>query len=240
MQMLFRDVVNGRTLNVAHTTKSDGDMSVAMVDPDTLARRRADLVDMPWHVVRQIHSDRVIDIDRRIGATSVAPPQGIHGFGDALVTNQRGQVLAVHSGDCVTVAIASASGRLGVAHGGWQGLFHGVIETLARSVRCHASNRQELIGVVGPHISPYHYEFGSDLLDCFESRFGTAVRSTTRHGKPALDLGEVVSSEFRRLAVRPVVTAQTCTASNAGQFWSHRARSEPSRVALMAWWADAS
>jgi len=154
------------------------------------------------------------------------------------VTTEPGVALAVHSGDCVPVGFVSDAGVVASAHAGWKGLEAGVLESVVRSMRTHAGAGAESVSItaaVGPHIRKERYEFGVTDLQRLASRFGPAAASTTAEGQPALDLTEAIASELHRLGVNVDAWSPDCTATDGDRYWSHRARQESGRIALVTW-----
>ena len=246
MQHLFQQRTSGGMAHVAHTTRADGDLSPAVVDVRLLIERRRSLVDHPWFSCRQVHSDRVVtigaadrpDYDESDDARAHDEPQADAGLGrraiaDALVTARAAVALAVHAGDCVPVGFVHSCGAVAVAHAGWRGLVAGVLESTVRSLRSYGEHT--IAAAVGPHIRAQNYEFGDAELGELSQRLGPRVRSATAQGTPALDLTAAVESELSRLGVGIAASSGDCTAVESDRYWSHRARNESGRIALIAW-----
>lgn len=230
MQPLIERRVGDRVARIAHSTRTDGDLSPADVPHGELADRRRRALDRPWCALRQVHSDRVI--------TASGPPPHDRPAGDALVTVRSDIALAVHSGDCVPIGLISLGGAVGAAHAGWKGLEAGVLESCLRRLR-QATGPAAVVAAIGPHIRAERYEFGPADLERMASRFGPQVVGTTAGGAPALDLTAAVTSECARLGVEIAAMSEACTAADASRFWSHRARAEVGRIALVAWLEEA-
>jgi YfiH family protein len=176
-----------------------------------------------------VHGDRVLRADETTAHADRLPA-------DAMVTDAVGVALAVHSGDCPTVGFVHESGAIGVAHGGWKGLEAGVLESTVRALRRHdRTGARSIHAAVGPHIRAARYEFGAADLDRLARRFGERVISHTEAGRPSLDLTAAIAIELDRLGADVVAWAPECTSVDARHFWSHRARGESGRVALVAW-----
>ena len=227
MKPLIQRKQDGRTAYVAHSTRADGDLSPSTVPAEQLAQARKRAVDRPWQALRQVHSDRVIVASHASGPLHVP-------VADGLVTAEPGLVLAVHSGDCVPVGFVAGSTVVAAAHAGWKGLEAGVLESTVRQMRTIDPNA-EISAAVGPHIRAGQYEFGASELDRLRERFGPGIVAMTQWGTPALDLTAAIAAELERLEVDVEVWSPDCTASNADAYWSHRARQEPGRIALVAW-----
>lgn len=234
-ELLSLETDRGLVARLVHTSKLDGDLSPTQVEPSELRSRREPITGTrPWHVVRQIHGATVLD------ATLATPIEiaDARPVADAVVIDRPGEVVAIHTGDCVPVGFAHPSGVVAVAHAGWKGLEAGVLAATARAVRerfTEADDKRPIFAVVGPHIHAPRYEFGRPDLERLIARFGPTVESMTTDGRPALDLSAATKGELARLGVHIVHVSPDCTAALVDQYWSHRARQESGRIAIAAW-----
>ncbi|TML92522.1 MAG: polyphenol oxidase family protein [Actinobacteria bacterium] len=197
---------------VVFTGRAAGDLGhagdyVHAVRPEVQARRRA-VVDLPWTWLRQAHGE------------------------DAAVTDRSGCALAVLTADCAPVALLGSNGVVGVAHAGWRGLVAGVLERAVEVMR--AAGAGDVHALLGPCIRPGCYEFGADDLAQVARRLGDGVRGTTSTGAPALDVPAAVRAALGRVGVVDVGDVGICTACSPAHF-SHRARRELGRQALVVW-----
>ncbi|MDG1479665.1 MAG: polyphenol oxidase family protein [Myxococcota bacterium] len=100
-------------------------------------------------MVSQVHGSSVI----------VAEGAGILGEADALITRQRGLLLAIRTADCVPVLVVGHDGEIAAIHAGWRGIAAGVIPAALSAMAApkHA--------VVGPCISAAAYQVGEEVID---------------------------------------------------------------------------
>jgi YfiH family protein len=206
---------------VRFTSRADGDLRSAL--PTTSARLAA-LAGRPVSCVRQVHGAGVVVVDD-------APVQGEEG--DALVTTSTSAALAVFTADCAPVALASPEGVVAAVHAGWAGLLAGVVGAAAAAMRALGASRIE--AALGPCIRPGCYEFGQADLDRVASSLGPSVRATTAAGAPALDLAAAVGVALHRAGADLVSDEGVCTACAADRLFSHRARGEAGRQAMIVW-----
>ncbi len=178
----------------------------------------------PWTWLRQVHGPRVVTVEH--------PGAGAGEEADAAVTSATGAVLAVHTADCGPVALVAEGGAVAVAHAGWRGVAAGVLEDTAAAVVGRA--RGPVRAVVGALIGPECYEFGAGDLDDVAARLGDGVRAVTGDGRPALDLPAAVAAALTAAGVEEVRFLGGCTACS-DRHYSHRARAEVGRQALLAW-----
>lgn len=205
------------------TTSADGDLAPDRTGGPRPQWRRA-VLDRPWSWLRQVHGGEV-----RV----LSSPGECAGLpGDALVTRDGQGCLAVFSADCPTVALASPEGVMGAVHAGWRGLMAGVVQAAVDAMRDLGAT--EVRAGLGPFIGPECYRFSAPELDDVVARFGPSARSTTASGQDGLDLGEVVRLATVAAGAQLVPTRPTCTACSS-EYFSHRARADRSRQALVVW-----
>lgn len=213
-----------RRAQVVVTTKADGDLAVGL-PASVLDPRRRRIVDRPWVWLRQVHGAVVLDAD---------DPSTVGAEADGLVGRADHVALAVHTADCVPLAlIGRTKGSVGVVHAGWRGLRAGVVDEAVRQLR--ARGEQTITAYVGPCISAAHYEFGEAELAGLVDVLGPTVRSRTTDGRPALDCRAAARASLARAGVDDIELDASCTAAESARFYSHRARGESGRQALVVW-----
>ena len=202
------------------TDASHGDLAITSEGVE--ARRRA-VVDLPWTWLHQVHGGTVVVV------TEPGEHAGVDA--DAAVTAVAGAALAVQAADCAPIALL-ADEAVGVVHAGWRGLAAGVVEAAVEAMR--ALGAGEVQAILGPCIRPRCYEFGAADLDVVAGALGDGVRATTAWGTDALDVPSAVRAALERAGVRSVVDTGVCTACSPVHF-SHRARGEAARHAMVVW-----
>jgi YfiH family protein len=178
-----------------------------------------------WTALKQVHGSRVVVVEH--------PGQHTGEEADAAVTKARGAKLAVFTADCAPVAFASVEGVIGVAHAGWKGLAAGVLERTAEAMRELGATHIE--AALGPCIHPECYEFGSADLGVVAAVLGHTVRGRTEGGRPALNLPAGVRAALTRAGVALNHVDERCTSCAADELYSHRARKESERQAVVVW-----
>lgn len=168
--------------------------------------------DTQW--LNQVHGADCVYCDR----VTQVPPDA-----DAAWTDRTDLNLALLTADCVPILMASRDGSLiGVAHAGWQGLVHGVIENLVNSLPSVANN---LVAWIGPCIGPAVYEVGQEVWQCFAD---VHLAPHPDPGKRRLDLAAVAHGQLSALGVGEVRQAGICVFANEN-FYSHRASRQQGR-----------
>ena len=194
-----------------------------------MARRRA-LVAGEWTWLRQVHGADVVVVG--------GPGEHAGAEADAAVTAHPGAVLCILTADCAPIAFASPEGVRGVAHAGWKGLAAGVIAATVEAMRALGATTIE--AALGPCIEPACYEFSPADLDEVAARLGDHVRSTTAGGQPALDLPGAVRRAITDAGAVLAEDGAECTACTTDidgrpRYFSHRARGDEERQALVQW-----
>lgn len=135
-------------------------------DPAAVAenRRRAVAAVLPGAAlvgVHQVHSPTAVTVD--------GPwPDDARPRADALVTRQRGLLLAIVTADCAPVLFADrTAGVVGAAHAGWRGAHGGVIEATVAAMEALGARREDIAAAVGPCIAQASYEVGDEFRKAF-------------------------------------------------------------------------
>lgn len=118
--------------------------------------------------LRQIHSDIV----HRVDATRPAEAAQ----GDALITRQRGAVLAVQTADCVPILLADTKRRaVAAVHAGWRGTVRRIAEkALGRMQMDFGTRPEDVVAALGPGIGRCCYEVGPEVAKEFAAQFPEA------------------------------------------------------------------
>lgn len=202
-----------------------------------LAAPRAAPGDRRLYRLRQVHGAEVV----AVSAPGTDPPVGLRRWdavggvppdADAVVADGADSVLAVLTADCAAVALGSPEGVHGAVHAGWRGVAAGVLERAVDAMQVLGASG--VAAGLGPCIGPCCYEFSPSDVDVVAASYGDVVRAATTAGACALDLPAAVRCALARRGVELVVDAATCTACHPG-FFSHRARADENRQALLVW-----
>jgi polyphenol oxidase len=215
-------LADGGSAEIRITGVAEGDLAVSL-PPEALAPRRRAVTAAPWTWLRQVHGATVVTVDSP-GASSGAEA-------DAAVTAAPGAPLAVHVADCAPVALISP-GAVAAVHAGWRGVAAGILERAVAAVT--DAGGPVTHAVLGPCIGPECYEFGAEDLAAVVASVGPTARGRTSDGRPALDLPAAVTAALARAGAPTPVRLGGCTACGRGWF-SHRARAEAGRQALVVW-----
>jgi polyphenol oxidase len=219
-------LADGRRVHLVFTDRSHGDLRRDRARHELDACREA-IAPHPWTTLHQVHGAKVVEVDH--------PGQHEAVEADAAVTSATGAVLAVQTADCAPVALVASGGAVAVVHAGWKGLVADVVHAAAAALRAAAPGPYR--AVLGPCIHAGCYEFGAAELDQLIERFGPAVAGTTAAGGRALDLPTAVRAALSAESIPLDDHASHCTACG-DRWWSHRARGDIERQALVAWIED--
>ena len=181
--------------------------------------------------VSQVHGAEVVVTGPGAGRPGACRHLGV---GDAVVAVDASAAAAVLTADCGPVALASPEGLVAAVHAGWRGVLAGVVEAAADRLRSLGASR--VAGVLGPCIHAGACAFGEDDLVRMVRRYGESVQGETVDGSSALDLPAAVAAAFQAGGIEEVGRVDRCTASSSA-FFSHRARADTGRQALVVWWS---
>jgi len=186
--------------------------------------------------LRQVHGIAVADADA-VDVGDDAP------VADAAITGQPRRVLAVLTADCLPVVLGEAHGRaLGMAHAGWRGLAHGVLEQTLLRLRQRCPRAQGWRAWIGPAIGPRAFIVGRDVFDAFVTpnpRAAAYFHPMDVADKWLADLPGLAAMRLNAAGVDQVQCCGQCTFSDPSRYFSYRHQAVTGRIASCAWRCDA-
>ena len=167
----------------------------------------------------QIHSNRVVSIDRDFGDDT---PQA-----DGVVTAAPGLLCGALAADCAAILLVDPRARVvGAAHAGWKGALTGVIEDAVRALEALGASAGRIVAAIGPCIGPASYEVGPE----FRERFVGAEPSNASFFAPGaaretflFDLPAYVGSRLRGAGIEAFEWVGADTAADLDFFSNRRA-----------------
>jgi len=227
MLTLLRERVGAGVVHLVATDRSDGDVHPQRVAADVLRDRQVAVTGRTWVMLDQVHGTGTHLARRGDERTPTAAR------GDVLVVDDDLDA-AIWAADCAPVWLLGESGRRVGFHAGWRGLAAGVVDVAVDALGERASR-----AVLGPCIHPCCYEFGDDDRRRVAAAVGAdpaeitgATTAATSTGGRGLDVPAAVRIALAHRDVELDVIGP-CTGCDP-RWYSHRARGEPGRHAVVS------
>ncbi len=193
------------------------------LDADGGARRFAGLLGVPTAPVarlKQVHGAVVVE-------PGVVPPGEVvvAGAGDALVTTERGLVLAIATADCVPVVLVDAeAGVLAVVHAGWRGTAARIADAALDALLLRGARVDRTLALFGPSISGGVYEVGPEVLAALDGTLPAAAVAPGRGDRSWLDVAACNEAALlaRGVGAERIFRPRLCTFLGKGRFSSFR------------------
>jgi len=171
--------------------------------------------------LNQIHSDKCLGF----GSSECE--------GDALYANEKKEVCAILTADCLPIFITDTLGQeVAVIHAGWKGLLRGVIEKTLKSF-----DSKNLVAHFGPAISQDSYEVGNEIRDSYISKdisFKSSFRTIS--DKHYLDLYSAAKLVLNNFDIYKISGGTKCTFKQKDEYFSYRRDGKNSgRMANLIW-----
>ena len=190
---------------------------------DEGARRFARMLGVPEAPVarlKQVHGAAVLE------ARGIAPGEvAVVGAADAVVTTERGLVVAVVTADCVPIVLADLeAGVLAAAHAGWRGTAARVAEAALDALEARGGRAERSWALFGPSISRDRYEVGPEVLAALGDPAPDGAVVAGRGDRSWLDVAAFNLAALLRRGFRPerVVRPALCTFGPPVRFCSYR------------------
>ncbi|MDX1923584.1 MAG: peptidoglycan editing factor PgeF [Alphaproteobacteria bacterium] len=187
-------------------------------------RRIADEFSQPLEKLlfcKQIHSNKVITVTE-IWQRHARPEA------DAMVTAQKGIILAVMSADCAPVLFYEPEKHIiGAAHCGWKGAISGVLEATIEAIEALGGNRDAINSCIGPCIQQGSYEVGPEFIEPFLTQDQTnrsLFKPAAREGHYMFNLPGYAAKRLALAGITYNHSIALDTVSDEKRFFSYRRR----------------
>ncbi|NKB78044.1 MAG: peptidoglycan editing factor PgeF [Gammaproteobacteria bacterium] len=170
--------------------------------------------------LKQVHSNRVMVVDRGSDPTEVVEADG-------LVSMQQGVGLGALGADCAPVLFADIdAGVVGSAHAGWQGALSGVTDSVIEKMCELGALREKIVCAIGPAIGWVSYEVGTTFMEAVLDTSPIEAASFFRAGKdaglPHFNLPGYIRARIQHVGVEQIDLLNEDTYANPDQFFSYR------------------
>jgi hypothetical protein len=193
------------------------------LEADAGARRLAELLGAPGAPVARL---------KQVHGASVVEPRGVRpgevvvaGYGDALVTTERGLVLAIATADCVPVVLFDVeAGALAGVHAGWRGTAARIVDAALDALLARGARLDRIWALFGPSISGDVYEVGPEVLLALDGTLPSAAVVPGRGDRSWLDVAlcNEAALLLRGVPAERIVRPRLCTFGESGRFSSWR------------------
>jgi len=154
---------------------------------------------------------------------------------DGMITQQKQQVCAVMTADCLPVLLTNQQGnQVAAAHAGWRGLAKGILQETVNQFNNPAN---EMIVWLGPAIGQTKFEVGFDVFSAFtqqNKQFILAFEANRPHHW-LLDIRLLAHFILKEAGVELIYANQQCTYLEEDQFFSYRRNKTCGRMATLIW-----
>lgn len=214
--------------NMSMTVRPDGQTVDQTADNRRNLETQLGIVPGSTRFVRQTHSDIVRHADDRGWSQQTTLAQG-----DAIVSPDGTDPIAILVADCLPVAFTTTYGATAIAHAGRVGLLDGILQNTVQQLKALDSNGGGTIfATIGPSICGHCYEVPEQMRTEAEVDH-PAISSVTSWGTPALDLPAAAEAILQNLNVE-ARRVNECTLTN-DRLFSHRRRPGAGRLAGIVW-----
>ncbi len=193
------------------------------LEADEGGRRLAELLgapDAPVARLKQVHGATVVE------AKGAPPGQVVvAGYGDAVVTTERGLVVAIATADCVPIVLVDAeAGALAVVHAGWRGTAARVADAALDALLARGARLDRVHAFFGPSISRDAYEVGPEVLAALDGTLPPGAAVPGRGDRSYLDVAACNEAALLKRGVRAerIVRPRLCTFGKPERFSSYR------------------
>jgi YfiH family protein len=173
-------------------------------------------------VANQTHSDHISVIKEPISRGWREMSSAIEDC-DALITDQKGVMLAILTADCVPILLFDPKKEIvSAVHAGWNGTYKKIIyKTVKKMVEEFGCDTKDIIAGIAPSIGRCCYEVGEDVAKYF---FDDDRAFDIKGEKYMLDLPHINRQQLLKagLISENIELSNVCTACKVDSYFSYR------------------
>ena len=172
---------------------------------------------------RQVHGATTLSADTDADAVRDQPP---FRDGDALVTTDPAQALAVRVADCAPVLLADPVARVVAAvHAGWRGTVGGIVGEAIRAMQVRGARSDRMVAAIGACIGFEAFQVGGEVREAFAAAgLQRATGEDAVPGKWRVDLRGALACQLVGAGIEParIDVDQACTFRSTETQFSYR------------------
>lgn len=172
---------------------------------------------------RQVHGVVALHADLDADVVRAEPP---FRDGDALVTADRTQAVAVRVADCGPVLLVDAvAGMVAAVHAGWRGTVGGIVGRTVDAMVARGAEPGRMVAAIGACIGASAFQVGEEVRIAFEGTgLGECVLGDPTPGKSRIDLRKALAAQLVTSGVPAsrIDVDHTCTVAVPDTQFSYR------------------
>ncbi len=169
--------------------------------------------------LHQVHSAYVMDA--KLAQNMAEPPQA-----DALVSHEKGVVLAIQTADCLPILCADAHNQIiGAIHAGWRGAFSDIIAKTIEQMCQKGADINHIQAAIGPAIHQKSYEVDLAFKQRFLKKSGQNeqfFKDSERKNHYLFDLPAYGAFCLAQTGVKHIQPSLWDSCAEPKRFFSHR------------------
>ena len=152
--------------------------------------------------INQIHSSEIL----------IADSPGSYDSADGIINRGGNLVCSIKVADCLPIFfINNISKTIGLVHAGWRGISLGIIEQFVKSIKVYNENISDFHVLIGPSIQSCCFEIMDDVLDHFDSKFYTSIKTNKyRVDLQAWTVDQLIKFGFTKEKVKNINKCTYC------------------------------
>ncbi|GAA0734631.1 peptidoglycan editing factor PgeF [Clostridium oceanicum] len=146
--------------------------------------------------------------------------------GDAIISNKKSVAIGIFTADCVPILLYDKKNKaIAAIHSGWRGTYnHITMDTIDRLNKEYNTKAEDIIAIIGPHISKCCYEVSESLISKFknDNLYNDFIIDD---GNRNLDLSQCIIAQLlnKKVSNENILDLNMCTYCNEDyRFHSYR------------------
>lgn len=206
---------NYASLNCSHHS---GDQSLNVKKNIYYAQKKLELERKKIKLVNQIHSNKVVIINKKNFFNNIKA--------DGMITQDKDISLAILTADCCPIFIFDEKASfISCLHVGWKGCFQNIIDVALIKIKKIQPKSNKLIAIIGPCLNKENFEVTNEFKKKFilvNSEYKIFFRNDGKRNKCFFNMRGLINLQLKKNKINSIENIDIDTYKNLELFYSHR------------------
>ena len=198
-------------------SKANNDNKKNVLTNIEIAKKNLGIAGKQLKLVSQIHSNKVIKIDKKNYNSNLV--------GDGLITTDKDIALGILTADCAPIFIFDYQKKIICSlHSGWKGTLSNIIASAIKKINKNKINNKKLIAIIGPCLGQQNFEVDKKFKLKFikKNNYYSKFFKYKNKGKDYFNLRGILNYQLSVEGISQIYNIKKDTYKNSDFFFSHR------------------
>ncbi|MDC2979489.1 peptidoglycan editing factor PgeF [Pelagibacteraceae bacterium] len=198
-------------------SKANNDNKNNVLKNIKIAKKNLGIAGKQLKLISQIHSNKVIKIDKKNYKSTLV--------GDGLITKNKDIALGILTADCAPIFIFDYQKKIICSlHSGWKGTLSNIVASAIKKINKNKIDNNKLIAIIGPCLGYKYFEVDKKFKSKFikKNNYYSKFFKYKNKNKDYFNLRGILNYQLNAEGISQIYNIKKDTYKNSDYFFSHR------------------